>query len=367
VKPRVLFRTHYQVDEPAYMGLLIKRCTSPVQSAYREVVAKRLATEIRARGKPFNVAAGGYAVDLARGLEVLTDQHVWSDRGHVVGLIAGVEGDNWERELALTLPEKLLHFWLFLEADGAALLFLARRLVDWGRLGDSESSWNTTAQEMFVSIFSDYLMIIGNTSDRVKLRSEIDRLKVKGYEGKSGAHKAFVHLQTLHRLGLVNRASAASSRVYEWQAGGDTTTGLVALLSAVPDVPTLETVVKNRGWVHVAAKVFGISDKNRSTANKPSNEGLGAIFATHYRRIAETNVPLVPLSTLTTATQIHLLGGTPPIVASYEELLDTMKMLQTRAPKDIRFHVDRRGQPAFVRFSDSICEALAGSDLRSRG
>jgi len=365
VKPRVLFRTHYQVDEPTYIGLLVKRCTSPVQSAYREVVAERLAVEIRARGKPFNVAAGGYAVDLARGLEVLTDQHVWSDRGHVVGLLAGVGEDDWEQELALTLPEKLLHFWLFLEADGAALLFLARRLVDSGRLGDSESSWNTVAREMFVSIFSDYLAITSTTTERVKLRTDIDRLKTKAYEGKSGAHKAFVHLQTLHRLGLVNRSSAATTRVYEWDVDG-TTTGLMALLSAVPDVPTLETVIKNRSWVRVAAQVFGILE-DQSTTDKLEEEGVGSLFANYYKRVSETSVPLVSLSTLMTAAQIHLLSGEPPILASYEDLLDMMEILRTAAPKDIRFHVDRRGQPAFVKLSNSICEALAGRDLRSRG
>jgi hypothetical protein len=361
VKPRALFRTHYQVDEPALIEFLALRCTSPVQSAYREVVAERLAAAIRARGKPFNVAAGSYAVDLARGLEVLTDQHVWSDRGHVVGLLAEVGEGDWEQDLVLTLPEKLLHFWLFLEADGAALLFLARRLVDRGRLGDLESGWNAITREMFLSIFSDYLMITSTTADRVKLRTEIDRLKAKAYEGKSGAHKAFVHLQTLHRLGLVNRSSAAATRIYEWNEDRNATTGLAALLSAVPDVLTLEDVIKNRSWARVAAQVFGVLN-DQSTTGKLNEDRVASLLANYYQRVSETSVPLVPLSTLMTSIQIRLLSDDSPILASHDDLLAIMESLRKDAPKDIRFHVDRRGQPAFVKLSDSMCRALAGRD-----
>src|SRR5437016_4623823 len=96
--PRFVFRTHYQVSEPAYMEFLVKLCTSPVQSSYREVVAQKLADEIERRCKAkadkedgiagFNENAGEYAIDLARGLDLITQNHTWTDRGHLVHLIA---------------------------------------------------------------------------------------------------------------------------------------------------------------------------------------------------------------------------------------------------------------------------------------
>ena len=39
MEPRIVTRTHYQVDEPAYLRHLILDCTSPTQSSYSDVVA----------------------------------------------------------------------------------------------------------------------------------------------------------------------------------------------------------------------------------------------------------------------------------------------------------------------------------------
>ena len=68
MQPRLIFGTHYQVDEPAYMEILIKGCTSAIRSSYKEVVTRKLTQEIKSREKKFNAAAGGYAVDLAKEL-----------------------------------------------------------------------------------------------------------------------------------------------------------------------------------------------------------------------------------------------------------------------------------------------------------
>src|SRR5437879_5598042 len=108
--PRLLYRTHYQVDEPAIIELLIKSCTSAVRSGYDEAIAEKLAKEIRKRKKLFNVAAAAYALDLARGLGTVNEQNVWSDKGHLVNLLAEVSQGPWDQQLELTPMERLLHF-----------------------------------------------------------------------------------------------------------------------------------------------------------------------------------------------------------------------------------------------------------------
>ena len=119
------------------MEFLVKLCTSPVRSSYREVVAKKLAAEINqrctARGEErgiqgFNEKAGEYAIDLGRALWLINENHTWTERGQLLDLIADVDvnGASPEQQIALNGAEKLLHFRIFLEGDGGALLFLAR-------------------------------------------------------------------------------------------------------------------------------------------------------------------------------------------------------------------------------------------------
>ncbi len=86
MQPRVIFYTHYQVDEPAYMELLVHLCTSGVQGRYDEDVSKRLARELRSRDKKFNEAAGKYAVGLARSLDLVTQNINMTDQGFLIYL-----------------------------------------------------------------------------------------------------------------------------------------------------------------------------------------------------------------------------------------------------------------------------------------
>jgi len=364
MQPRIVFRTHYQVDEPAYMEFLIKLCTSPVQSTYPEVVAQKLAGEITTRGGRLNVAAGRYAVDLARDLRLITPNNTWTDTGHLVNLIAGINDDPLEEQLKLTLPERLLHFRVFLAEDGAALLFLARRLVQYGSVANSDATWNSWAKDMFVEVYSKYLAITNNTADRVKLRREVDRIKVQGYEGNSGSHKIFIHMQTLYRLGLVTRPDSAGSRAYQLpdrQQG--TRSDLGILLDEVPDVDSLEKVVNTHKWIEVAARVFQITHVHPfENTVKLSAEKVLLLMIPYYRRIMSTGTPLCPLSTLVEAIQIDLLTGKSKLL-TYDEAMNLIVAAQKERPKDIRFHVDRRGKPAFVKLSDDVVEIYSAKKV----
>jgi hypothetical protein len=354
MKPRLVFRTHFQADEPAYMGLLVKCCTSAVQSTYRETVAQKLAREItKRRGKSFNEDAGDYAVDLAKSLGLITDNYTWTEKGHLVNLVAEIRPD-WSSQLTLRLSEKLLYFRTFLEADGAAMVFLARRLVETDGLGRPDITWNSLATEMFVRVFSDYLKISNSTADRVSLRNEIERIKANPYRGNTGPHKIFIHLQTLYRLGLLERASLSGPRVYRLpSAGGGSPCGLEVFLQDVPDIVALEERIKNEKWIEIAARVFGVSYTPIA-----SFHDLLPVVATVYRRIAETGVPICPLSTLVESVQIELLASRYQLL-SRDVAVAAFAALQKGNPKDVRLHVDRRGRPAFLRLSDDLVRRLS--------
>ena len=345
--PRALYRTHYQVDEPAFVEVIVARCTSPVRSAYDEVVAERLTREIRNRGKDFNKAAAGYALDLARGLAVLGPNNIWDDNGHLVNLTAVLQGGQWLEELSLTEMERFLYFKLFLEADGAVVLELCRLFLAQRQLPRPSWDWNAIARNLYISIYDEYLTLTNAAPERIALRNRLDALRKRGFDGKTGAHKVFVHLQTLHRLGLIERVESSNDRQYV--ATDQSQTRIQKLLSIVPNVLVLEDVVRWHRCIDIAASVYDFDDRHIELTPW---EALGWLLP-NYRQIVETGVAICPIAPLLEATQIALLTQNSCYV-SYSELLDLLRQLQAENMRDVRFHQDRRGNPAFLRLSGHL-------------
>jgi hypothetical protein len=344
MQPRLVFRTHYQVDEPAFLRLIVHRCSSPVRSRYDESVEVALTREVTKRTKEFNNAAAGYAVDLAHGLDVLTEQNVWTPKGHLLSIFSAPRNGDWEAELTLDERERLGYLRIFLEGDGAALLFLARRVVNHGAVPNSDGDWNRLAEQMIVEIYKEYLELTTAPGDRVALRHEIDRVS-KGYQGKSGSHKLFIHLQAMYRIGLLARSSLATRRYIAPTSVSPSP--LEALVAEVPNAYALEQVAKDGRWIDVAARVLG----HRLVSDVKDHDGFWSVLSAAYRDIMSTGVPLCPLSTLVEALQLdERQDGVP----TRDTVIEEIESAQRKASRDIRFHVDRRGRPAFIRLSDEF-------------
>jgi len=366
--PRFVFRTHYQVCEPAYLEFLVKLCTSPVQSSYREVVAKKLAVQIRRRCqvetagergiKGFNEKAGEYAVDLARALELINENHGWTEKGHLVNLIADVAGKTPAEEVELNLAEKLLHFRLFLEGDGAAILFLGRFFLEHGCIQNlhSPDGVNRLAQEMFVEILGDYYAQTLAPIDRLKLRRRLESAKSKPFKGKGGTHKIKLHVQTLYRLGFLR----SDGHSYELPAKtSSSASGLGILLQKVPDVVALEKVIQSKTWIDVAAGVFSLGHEQ---ARDQSEDKLLPIVTSYYRKIMDSGTPLASLQTLIEATQIDMLAQHARVV-SHGTLEAAIVHAQKRKPKEVRFPVGRLGRPAFLKMSQDFVKSFAANGV----
>ena len=343
--PRIVSRTHYQVDEPAYLTVLCKRCVSASQTAYPESVADKLTDELRSRGKEFNPAAGRYAVDLAKALGLITNNHVLSPTGQLVNLVADLKDGGWDQQLSLSTLERLLYFRVFLEEDGAAFVYLISRVIQDGQLPNEGTNWNSIATDMFTNAYTTYLELTNNTADRVALRNQRDRMIERGYSGKSGAHQMFLHVQTLFRLGLLDRVEAGVGRVYcvPTVVGHDS---LKTFAAAVPDIPTLEKIFQRNQWADVAAATFNIQ-------SSCTDLDVISLLAPYYDRLTASGVPLCSLNTLIEAVQIELLGDKSTLL-TYDNAMSLIHKAQKASPKAIRFHVDRRGTPAFLKLSNDI-------------
>ena len=353
MRPRVVFRSHYQVDEPFYLFLLITRCTSPIQSTYREVAAQRLSRELKAHGKLFNIAAAAYAIDLCQDLELITENNTWTPKGLLLSLFSdGAKSNELEDQLSLSLGQKLATLRVFLEADGAAMLFLAKQLAERRALNASENGWNDLAREMFTDVFRDYLSITNNTKDRVQLRREADRIEASGYSGNSGKHKILVHLQTMYRLEMVLRSNESGSTSYILPANSSNSP-IEILRNCIPSVNALEKVISENQCLETAAKIIGIAEKQLiASFSHAKIAALHGDFQSCYDKIMATGIPLCPISTLLESVQVtNILRK--KVLFAYSELLEILQAEQKVLHSKIRFHVDRFGKVAFIRISDN--------------
>jgi hypothetical protein len=342
--PRVITRTHYQVDEPAYVRVLIRDCSSPTTSDYPERIARRLEERLKALHIDFNLAAAKYCVDLAKGLNLLSENNFWTWSAQVLRLIAPERNNETSLDPQLSLEERIFFFRVFLEYDGAALIFLARKASLVEKIPEPAKDWNDLANEMMVSVYSCYLDIVTDIRDRTAIRQLLSKRRRQPYSGKSGAHQCFLHLKAMTRVGLLQ----SRGREYcKHPSSAEPRGTIYQFLRNVPDFTILENILSKNDWPKIASAVL--------TQELLSGERWikGRILdQAHelYERVMATGVPLCSLNTLIEAIQIkQISAGMMPIL--YEECMKVFRQAQAENPTKIRFKVDRIGRPAFITLS----------------
>ena len=351
MQQRIIYRTHYQAHEPALVSFIIRHCTSAVESNYSERVAERLSRYVSNRGRRFNFPAAGYAVHLAQDLGVLSGNNSWTDKGHLVALTTKLTCGDFEADLALDEQERFLYFRLFLDADGALLLFLARAAMAAGNLPAPRGNWNGLAQTMFLTALREYLKTTVETSQRVRLRRQLERIARRPFQGRTGEHKMLVHLQAMCRVGLLGRAAGSKSRIYTSEG---CTARLQLLDQELSDVATLEQRMAHNEWAAIADVVLRGARTGRP---EMVEKEVVQLLLGFYSQVATTGAPMCSISTLIDALCIVLLARGFQVM-SHGKALAALLALQKEHPKDVRFHVDRRGRPVFVKISSNLLSAV---------
>ncbi len=249
--PRLLTRTHYQIDELAYLRALVLRCTSPTRSEYRERVAAQLVSNARDCGNNINVAAAGYAIDLGRATGLINSNNVWTDRAHLLNLIAKTDQRPGPE---LSAKEQIFFFHLLLASDGAAMIYFLRELKTRGRLPDVKD-WNVIANDLFLWALRQYYELTTDLAQRTHLRQLIHNRQAKPFSGRSGEHQCYIHLQSLYRLGLVGKIAGEGTRTYVL-LDSSSDGSVIDVLAELNDIEALERAVKDRLWVKYANRIY---------------------------------------------------------------------------------------------------------------
>lgn len=345
IHPRLIGRTHYQVHEPAYLITLIQKCSSPTKSDYRDTVADRFVDQLRTDGILMNAPAARYAVDLGRALGLLTKNNVWTDLAHTVNILS--EEINNLPNCLLSFSEQLLFFRIFLEYDGAAFVYFARKFLDREISSIPNNLWVQVANDLFSSVFREYLNLPLDIPSKIRIRHKLEQRRNKPFSGKSGAHQVMIHLQTLYRLGLIEKGERTNKNNYYVDDQELETGPLAILIREIPNIQSLERVVSGRNMLSIAAKVYKHQLHNNA---QHQNTGISIEedVTSIYDRVVSTGANLCPLSTLEDVIDIRrIIRGAP--VLHRQGILNGLRKMQNEQPRSIRLHVDRSGNPAFLK------------------
>lgn len=337
---RLVRRTHYQVLEPALLRLLIQSFTSAVSSDFPDRVARRLA----ATKDDLNVVAANYVVDLAKALNLVNGNLVWTNLGHLLHVVASNAATA--TDMQLTELERLVFFRLFLEFDGAAVLFFAKKIEKQDEIPGPGESWTEISQELFESTYEEYLQFVTDPEFRTRLRHLAERRRQRPFRGKSGPHQSWVHIHTLYRLQLVEKIEHGATRTYKARSVAHCGLRPTAkLIDVVPDLMALEKLVNARTCYELASEVLGM---NADSGQNPSDLEFAASVRSVYDRVMAAGVALCPIQTLAEVIQVQsVVERRQPL--GMENILLRLKEIQRRAPDKMRFHVDRTGRPAFIK------------------
>ena len=339
MEPRILLRTHYQAHEPAYLELVVTKCTSATVSVHKVTVVDRLFRMIDGK-KKFNRDAAGYVVDAAHHLGLLTDRYTWAPTGTLIALTSDLKEYSRGGVEELDIGRRLAHLRLFLDGDGAALWYLMRELRDQGSITSGGEGANRIANEMFPEVYRQYFELSSSPSDRIRLRGKIGQLRQRPYRGHTGKHKLLFHVNMMHRLGWLDRPDPVR-RVYSLSGAG--VRAMRVFFEHVRTVGDLERRLRNDEAMTFSGRLLAgapLQPEDRGV------EAFAALLTGMYQKVIDLGFSIAPVTLLIELVQHHLF--TRGIELSYKSASEMLEGFRAMDSKRVRYHVDRKGRPAYL-------------------
>jgi hypothetical protein len=278
-----------------------------------------------------------YAVSNARSLGFLNSSNRWTATGLALGYILKVlPTSTGNQSLALRPPEQCLYLRYYVAGAGALLIKFGQWLMRRGTATDEELRTGSVIEQLLIEALDEYLTIAADIRDRTLIRQERDRLSRSRYASITKRHKRYPLITTMERLGLLEAEKAGGSRITMAQ---DATGRLAALLREIPDITSLERLVRDDSLAAAIGRVLS-ETKGGVWSQTPQ---LGSLLADAYRYALDVGLQACPLVYLD-----DLLLAFDPSSAGKTTAEGIFEPLHRRMPSAIRFHVDRRGRRAFL-------------------
>ena len=361
LRPRVILKTHSGVRRPGIFSVLVARCTSATQPSDQATVAKRLAAEFKGvardtlkgatlgeRGAAFHV------VWMARPQQLgfLTSNLFWSWKGHVIRALTPCDSDDDANAfLELSTEERVIYLKYYLEGDGAILMSFARELLSRGSLTEEDLVRTDLLERNLEGIWKEYLDLSTNITERVRLRQKLQR---QPYDTSTRRHKTYPHLIPLEDLGLVVRSESKGMDIFT-PAVSNGWTPLRTMAKGFPTIKDLEVSI-DRGE-HCTILAEAMFPGHRRFSQRDDLAPLLQATIEGYRALSIGGAVIHPIDAISDICYAQMLFR-KQVLVTRRDIDSALAELQTQHPKEVRFHVDRMGRPAFVVIDDELVDNL---------
>jgi len=262
------------------------------------------------------------------------------------GLIPFNEDSNPFR---LTMPQRLLLLFSFIERDGDVLERLYNRLLSLPELFTDREAGDYLP-EIYRSIAKESRSKIRSGDDLLRIQKlldtadKIESWKGKPYSGKGAREVAITpRLEPFVDLGILSKPDPFA---YRYQRTDVTKTFFEPFINSESIYHFL-----HYSFFEVANKAFNLNGENRTDRE--------TILPATQKAYTVLKNPLgyVPI------LEVALLAGIYSITESgsyfeISQVIDTLKFLQKERPELVRFNVDRWGALTFVKFNNDIMKVM---------
>jgi len=364
METRLIIKTHTECLRPALFSTMILKCTSPTQSAYPEKVAADLSDILSEKGISGRTeerkAAAKFAVYIAhRHLKLLGAKMTWDWRGHALAAIlekTGKTRDTDPQELNQLCPEERFIFLkYFLEADGGVICGLSKVLAQYGKV--TNQMMYDHIEEIFSRIYDAYLSLANDFRERMQVKAQLRGIKkqIKGESRKRSTlpHKVLPHMQALVDLGVLHEAKDRGT--YEPVQCADHSS--VAPLGELFDhLDEFEKVFSEGNPYRLIAAIYGLSARDASFDTDWN--AVTSTIMNGYALLQDPTTATAHISALADWTCVSLLAERRLLISPHG-VNEALEELARREPSSVRFHVDYRGEPAYVILARGYEESVA--------
>lgn len=350
MRPRILLRTHYQADEPRLIiAIVTERCSSPTESRSEEAIAAALERWARKNNYTVSTPAVVYAVDNARHLGLLDNSNRWTASGLALAFLHRLlPPSSGAESRLLTSVEERLYLKLYLAGNGALVIKFAKWLIERGSTTDEQLRKESIIEHLMIEALDEYLSLTTGIRERTAIRKERDRLGRAEYAASTKRHKRYPLLTTMLRLRLLQQRDESGGHE---MLKPDTNGRLAAISRAIPDVDTLERLIR----ANKLQETLDVEMREYARLDLPTNEKPPTLLLHAYAFAMDVGMQACPISYLDDVLDAFFPASPAGRSPSAEKMLEP---IHKEKPGEVRFHVDRRGQRAFVLISEKAIEHL---------
>jgi len=241
----------------------------------------------------------------------------------------------------------------YLESDGAFLIHFARKVLDENGLSKHTLRYtNKGVEPIFENVLNEYLAIENDFRKKVQLENFSKLLQRGGYQSKVRIHKAFPHLDPLVDLGILDYDSKKRQYLPKMPEGSMTKT----FLQKFPDISSLEEVflleegVKktSSGYYERVAGLYNVSYRKFS---RKDNGIISNEITKIYSKVKDKVTGLASIKTIKDIVCTLVLVN-HRVLCEWSDIDEVLKEFKLEKGVNLRFHVDRAGEIAYIVLSE---------------